>query len=75
MEAPEKIMIGKSNITSDGDVVFSWVTYEPDCEAMQHNIEYIRADAFIKKACEWISDNCYIPNATLKDFRNAMKGE
>ena len=44
MEAPDKIKIGKYNITSDGNVVFGWVTNEPDCEAMQHDIEYIRAD-------------------------------
>ena len=44
MEAPDKIKIGKYNITSDGNVVFGWVTNEPDCEAMQHDIEYIRAE-------------------------------
>lgn len=50
MEAPEKIKIGKHNITSDGDVVFGWVANDPDCEAMQHDIDYIRADVFIEKA-------------------------
>lgn len=59
MEAPEKIKIGKHNITSDGDVVFGWVTNEPDCEAMQHDIEYIRTDAFIEKALEYIENNIY----------------
>ena len=51
MEAPEKIKIGKYNITSDGDVVFWWVTNEPDCEAMQHDIEYIRKDVLL----EWLT--------------------
>ena len=57
MKAPEKIKIGKHNITSDGDVVFGWVTNEPDCEAMQHDIEYTRTDAFIEKACLWFEKN------------------
>ena len=90
MKAPEKIKIGKYNITSDGDVLFAWVTNEPDCEAMQHDIEYIRADAFIEKACEWLKENKdkylyntggkyeYIPTCSGKmidDFRKYMKGE
>jgi len=57
MKAPEKIKIGKYNITSDGDVIFGWVTNTPDCEAIQHDVEYIRADAFINKASQWINNN------------------
>ena len=32
-------------------------------------------DAVIEKAVEWISNNCYIPHATLEDFRKYMEGE
>lgn len=48
-------------------------------------VEYSRADAFIKKACEWLDNElcCYIKaqdftidHARLnKDFKNYMKGE
>ncbi len=48
-------------------------------------VEYTRADAFIKKACEWLDDElcCYIKaqdftidHARLnKDFKTYMKGE
>ena len=37
--------------------------------------EKINTDAFIEKAVVWISNNCYIPHATLEDFKNYMKGE
>ena len=87
MKAPDKIKIGKYNITSDGDVVFGWVTNEPDCEAMQHDIEYTRTDAFIEKACEWLKNSTYgyltekwgeieLDRETLSvDFAKYMKGE
>lgn len=32
-------------------------------------------DAFIEKACVWISNNCYMPHSTLEDFRKYMEGE
>lgn len=35
----------------------------------------INANAFIEKAAVWISNNCYIPHATLEDFKNHMEGE
>ena len=89
MEAPKKIKIGKHNITSDSDVVFGWVTNEPDCEAMQHDIEYTRTDAFIEKALSWLKNHYrdYMYNPTGKrleaffgidmcnDFENYIKGE
>ena len=39
------------------------------------DIEYTRTDAFIEKACVWISNNFYIPHSTLEDFRAYMEGE
>ena len=38
-------------------------------------IDKINTNAFIEKAVVWISNNCYIPHATLEDFKNYMKGE
>ena len=82
MKAPEKIQIGKYNITSDGDVVFGWVTNEPDCEAIQHDIEYTRTDAFIEKACEYLSYHLDTSKIDvdykfefIEEFRKYMKGE
>ena len=85
MKAPEKIIIGKSNITSDGDVVFAWVTTESDCEAMQHNVEYIRTDVFMEKAEEYLRNEFvdmwlrYIRGHSVDDeikmFKNYMQDE
>ena len=91
MKAPEKITIGKSNITSDGDAVFACVTTESDCEAMQHNIEYIRMDAFMEKAERYLKNTLYdrveievfgtlIPSIVSKkefidNFKNYMQNE
>lgn len=47
---------------------------------------YVREDAFIKKACEWIKDNgshyidivngqLILKKVIIKDFKNYMKGE
>ena len=78
MKAPDKITISKYNITDDGDVVFAWLTNSPDCEPRNHPVEYVRTDAFIEKAAEWLSE---IENGTtitdidkfVEDFKKAMK--
>ena len=75
MKAPEKIIIGKSNITSDGDVVFAWVTTESDCEAMQHNIEYIRTDVFLEKACKYLRRTYAFSDYNIEHLKNYMKDE
>lgn len=80
MKAPEKIKIGKYNITSDGDVLFAWVTNTPDCEAIQHDVEYIRADTFIKKACDWLKEQDEMIGVSFQEdflerFKAHMKGE
>ena len=49
----------------------------------EDDIEYIRTDAFIKKACSWLNDNAikywgteFVDNGEMvEDFRNYMKGE
>ena len=59
-------------------------------KAMANDIEYIRKDVFIEKACSWLKENKdkylyntgekgeYIPTCSSKmieEFRKAMKGE
>ena len=43
------------------------------------SIEYTRADAFIKKACEWLTYNNDLIDGDVPDyvesFKNYMKGE
>lgn len=88
MKAPDKITISKYNIADDGDVVFAWVDNSPECEPMNHPVEYIRADAFIKKACSGIEKllsgyiirnfhfrDSYDIDRLIEDFKNYMKGE
>ena len=55
-----------------------WINSLQDlpCSNVDSNsIEYVRTDVFIEKAIKWISNNCYIPHATLEDFRKYMEGE
>lgn len=63
------------------------VTYCED-KVFDNDVEYIRKDAFIKKACEWLKDNTdrylyntggideYIPkcgNKMIEDFKKYME--
>jgi len=78
MEAPDKITIHKYNITKDGNVVFAWVDNSPECEPMNHPVEYVRADSFIRKACKYLNRNCrrfILTEKDIEDFKNYMKGE
>lgn len=56
-KAPEKIYIPR--LTSDGKLIHEWndVPFEKFRfffdEEIAENIEYIRTDAFIEKACDW----------------------
>ena len=71
-EAPEKLYFGES----DKSVLDIYSGRESDDE-----IEYIRTDAFIEKAWNWIEDNILSSNQQdksrlyYKQFRNYMKGE
>ena len=68
MKAPDKIVISKYNITDDGNVVFGWVTNEPDCEAIQHDIEYIRTDvliAEIEKRIKYNHERAYLDRSPV----------
>ena len=73
--APERLYLSKT--------IYSTYLYQvpdPDDETA---VEYIRTDAFIKKACEWLADNArafdegdiYNAEDLVEHFRNYMKGE
>jgi hypothetical protein len=51
MEAPEKIYLEK--VYPDNGVLPNGLNYNQS----PNDIEYIRADVFIKKACEWLEKN------------------
>jgi len=75
-QAPEKIYLEK--VYPDNGVLPNGLNYNQS----SNDIEYIRTDAFIEKACEWIRNNYhnYADNALGKeyltnDFKNYMKGE
>lgn len=86
-KAPEKIYIQSFN-TREEDAKFErllcfddiW-TEEP--EPNQENIEYIRTDAFIEKACEYLEPIIFSMNSGdqpdtdkfIENFKNYMKGE
>jgi hypothetical protein len=69
-KAPEKIILSADRET--GILYNEWVVNDLTDNI---KIEYIRKNTFINKAIKWISNNCYIPHATLEDFRKYMEGE
>ena len=73
MTVPKKIYL-----TTDGDNSFVFTQKRSD----NKGIEYVRKDAFIEKACEWLKKNRknYSSNALgeeylIDDFKKTMKGE
>lgn len=76
-EAPEKIYVKITHPISDKYTEI--IAFEDG-----NGIEYTRTDAFIEKACEWLSKNSpdYINyfishdfGKFVEDFRKAQKGE
>lgn len=66
-EAPEKLYL---HPTAKGKVGASWLTFPLTNE----DIEYIRTDAFIEKACDWlINHNDYICGSTNGIVKYDMK--
>lgn len=77
MEAPKKIYICPSELAG--------IDYEEEWldRPFGDSIEYIRTDAFIDKACEWLkfnyvefTDNSRLGlniNELIKDFKKAME--
>lgn len=59
-EAPEKIYIQKRkgcNYILDSNILEYDSEWTPIPLIREDNVEYIRTDAFIEKACEWIKTN------------------
>lgn len=83
MKAPEKIYFGTQQNTINP---FSGLTQK----CADTDVEYIRTDAFIDKACDWIKGNitnnpnansvlvrngCVTLTMLIEDFKTYMKGE
>jgi len=75
--APEKLYFGES----DKGILDIYSTKESDNE-----VEYVRTDAFIEKACEFIKDNgsqyidivngqLVLKKGIIKDFKKYLRGE
>lgn len=58
MEAPEKIYLTQLMLFAT-----------PTISSSDNDVEYIRTDVFIKKACEWLSDNLQ----TIRDGKSLSK--
>ena len=79
-EAPKKLYL---HPTAKGEVGASWLTFQLTNE----DIEYVRTDAFIEKACEFLKSYRQdtpdrlgyiagiVNDETIEDFRKYMKGE
>ena len=73
VKAPEKIYVHIRQ--KPCEITFSEVI-EKGCS----NIEYIRTDAFIEKAVEWLNSvfkanmGYYAGSQAIEDFKNYMKG-
>lgn len=86
MEAPKKIYL-QENTTTDcyGEFWPEWF----EARAKDSDIEYVCKDAFIEKACEWLSKHFYDDvyeirddegtsidaDLLIEDFENYMKEE
>ena len=69
-EAPEKIYLRHNY---KGDIGAGWLTFP----LTNNDIEYIRTDAFINKACEWFRkidyDDSIPPFETTEEFIEVFK--
>ena len=71
-EAPEKIYLFENPITETPDD--RWLSKRSD----ENDVEYVRTDTFIEKACTYLDEKCrkFILTAKdIEDFRKYMKGE
>ena len=73
MQVPEKLYVDTEDRLSDS-ILYGFTEKRKD-----DDIEYIRIDAFIEKATEWIDYNNRNGGCNFdgweKDFKNYMKGE
>jgi len=85
-EAPDKIYLIRNttsptslNTTDDGRDKYLSEWYKG--REKDSDIEYIRTDVFIEKACDWLEPlikglaEYYCGEDLLNDFKNYMKGE
>ena len=69
-EAPEKLYLSKN--------IYSTYLYQVPYPDDDTTVEYIRTDAFVKRACSWLENNLQgIVGGSIyiEDFRNYMEGE
>ena len=76
-QMPDKIWLHKDTKHSTTDGVFGYqyeFAQEIECEGIENFVEYVPVNAFIDKACEWLS-NVSIEDMTYKydDFSTSEK--
>ena len=76
MDAPEKVYLHPD--IGGREFIRPWLRKR----ANQESVEYVRTDAFIKKAAEWLNETLrntdFYENEIelmVKEFKKAMKGE
>lgn len=89
-QMPDKIWLHKDTKYSTADTVCGYqYKFLAEDEGIENFVEYIRTDAFIGKACEWLKENkdhpfigcedcClsgFLTDEFIEEFRKAMKGE
>ena len=67
MEAPEKLYVDTEDKLSDS------ILYGFTEKRKEDDIEYVRKNVFIEKACEWLERNFNMPNDFECHFRKAME--
>ena len=80
-QMPDKIWLHKDTKYNTGDIVSAYqyeFAQEIECEGIENFVEYIPADAFIKRADEFIStffhpDDTELINTVLNKFHEHMK--
>ena len=66
METPEKLYL---HPTAKGEVGANWLTFQLTNE----DVEYVRTDTFIDKACEWLKKSTILSDTTIERFKQAME--
>ena len=71
---PDKIYLATAEEIQNLDSSFVGIAHS-DPEDIIKPIEYVRTDAFIEKACQWLYDNLHWsdPSDFLKDFKKYME--
>ena len=68
-EAPGKTYVDAEDRLSDS-ILYGFTEKRKD-----NDIEYIRTDAFIEKACDFISSLRRLDDNVIEEFKKYMKGE